>query len=68
MATKVTTVAKARGNSDKARSIIEVGIGEISFKFFCTYWPATSTKKIKPRIIKAKKGKGSFKRKKAKLV
>ena len=26
------------------------------------------TKKYKPRIIKAKKGKGSFKRKKAKLV
>ncbi len=37
MATKVTTVAKARGNSDKARSLIEVGIGEISFNFFCTY-------------------------------
>ena len=52
MATRVITVAKARGNKDKEISFAETVISDSCGKFFCTYLPATSTKKIKPSIIK----------------
>lgn len=46
-------MAKARGNRARTKRLIEVGIGNLSFKFSCTYLVAMSAKNMKARIMKA---------------